>query len=202
MKMFIVILLPLFMLFACGKDSGSGAQPMSAEDYCERGWSQYENGEFDESLDSFEAAITEDSDMAEGYVGKGWASLRLDLTTDARLALTTADQKSTDTDLRINIGLAALYNMVNSGLIAVGWLSSHVSGTDTWVHNHDPEIDAVDIHNLLAEAYILCEVMGTEEASAVNELNAWGQVKKSLALDPADAKALELQAFLQGGVEL
>ncbi|HOO59775.1 MAG TPA: hypothetical protein PLF44_04990 [Candidatus Mcinerneyibacteriales bacterium] len=202
MKMFLVILLPLFLLFACGKDSGSGAQPLSAEEHCEQGWEAYENGDFTSALNSFNDAIETDSELPEGYVGKGWSSLRLDMTAEAGTAFGAALAYATENDLRIDVGYAALGNMENNAAMVLSYLTTHVTGTDTWVHNHDPEIDAVDIHNLMAEAYILTDNLGTEAGSAINELSAWGQVKKSLALDPADAKALELQSFLQGGVEL
>jgi hypothetical protein len=194
---FFLLLFPLIFFVSCGFDSSTGTPPLSAEEFCRQGWEYYENTEYIKAIDSFDAAIGLKDTWAEGFIGKGWTYIRLNAWPNAYAALFLAEERLTAIDLRLNVGRAIVALFYNDHQTIVDLLSDHIQGTDHWVHNHDSSIDAVDLHNLLAEAYILQHNYGDETTSEVNELSAWGQVKKSLELNPADTKALELQSYLR-----
>ena len=197
-RSWVIGLIILLGMAGCGKDSSSGPEPMTAEDYVNQGWDLYEAASFNDALDSFSEAAGSDEWGREAAVGTAWAYLRLDNTASAKVSFTSAAALGTGTDLRINVGLGAIALMENNETEAILQLAAHRTGTDSWVHGHDDSVDAVDIHNILAEAYIMEGTAGTEGGSAVNDPDGWGQVKKALALDPTDEKALNLQSLLRG----
>ncbi len=195
-RLFIIAVICV-LVAACGKSSSGPSEPTAME-LCNSGWSAYETAAYSDALSDFEDALDKDSDMAEAYTGKGWTLIRQDLMSSAKTSLLTAINKSESTDYRNLIGIGSIYIIENNGPSTVALLAPHVNIPNTWYHDHDEEITAVELHNLLAEGYIMTGVEGDESSSTVNALDAWGQVKKSLSMDNTDTKALELQAYLKG----
>ena len=185
------------LILACGKSSSGPSEPTAVE-LCNSGWSAYDDASFVEAVSYFGDAIEKDSELYEAYTGRGWSYIRNDQFTEAKADFATAIADADYTDYRAVVGLGSIHVMENNGSGAVVVLSRHVDIPDAWFHDHDSEITAIDLHNLLAEGYIMTGVEGDETTSAVNALDAWGQVKKSLDMDATDAKALELQSYLRG----
>ena len=187
------------MIFACGKSSSSSTPSgPTAEELCDSGWTAYEATEYGEALSYFTDAMEVDEEYDEAYTGRGWAYLRSELLSQAKIDFQTVTAGATETDYRALIGLGSIYVTENQGTSVVTLLSPHVNIPNTWSHDHDTDVLAIDLHNLLAEGYIMTGVEGDEATSGVNAPDAWGQVKKSLSLDPTDVKALEIQAYLRG----
>ncbi len=194
----LCMLFGVIIFSACGSGGGGGPSPPSYSETCQTAWSYYESGDYSSAVSEFLEAGDMESGDAEYRIGLGWSYIRLDDLTAAETQLDFAAGLLIEDDLRVNIGLASIAIMENDAAAVVTLLSGHVTGTDGWVHDHDPEIDAVDLHNLLAEAYIISGNIGDQSTSAVNALDAWGQLKKSLELDSSDSKADELYALLGG----
>jgi len=192
----LFILVFFLLAISCSNPSES-APPTTAAGYCEQGWEAYRGGDFVLALNSFNAAIGMAGNRAEGYIGKGWTYVRIEMFANAYSAFFLAEDKVTTTDLRINVGMGYVGVALNDDALITDYLSSFTEGTDSWAHNEDPDVTAVDIHVLMAQAYMLQAVYGDETASAVNAPDAWGQVKKALELDPDDPEALALQSVLQ-----
>jgi len=187
------------LVFACGKSSSSSTPSgPTAEELCGSGWTAYEATEYGEALSYFTDAIEIDEEYFEAYTGRGWAYLRSDMLTQAKTDFQAVIAGAPETDYRALIGLGSIYVKENQGSASVSLLFPNFNIPDGWSHNHDLDVTAIDLHNLLAEGYIMRGVEGDETTSVVNALDAWGQVKKSLSLDPTDDKALELQAYLRG----
>ena len=192
----IVIMSVLLLTASCGNPSES-APPTTAAGYCEQGWEAYRGGDYTLALNSFNAAIGMAGNWAEGYIGKGWTYIRIELFGNAYSAFALGEEKLTSTDLRINVGMGYIGVALDNDELIAGYLASFTVGTDSLVHNEDPDVTAVDIHTLMAQAYIMQGILGDETTSAVNAADAWGQVKKALELDPDDPQALALQSSLR-----
>ena len=191
--MFLFVIL---LTVSCGNPSES-APPTTAAGYCEQGWNAYRGGDYNLALNSFNAAIGMAGNWAEGYIGKGWTYIRIELFGNAYSAFALGEEKLTSTDLRVNVGMGYVGVALDNDALITDYLASFTVGTDSWTHNEDADVTAVDIHTLMAHAYILQGVYGDETASAVNAPDAWGQVKKALELDPDDPEAMALQSFLR-----
>ncbi len=202
MRILIFIVVFAFILVSCGGGSGSPSEPddPTAAELCATGWTQFESDNFTGAATSFQDAITTDSNYCEAYIGLAITRIRQDNFTDAKTQLTTAKTKSptTNQSIAISLGLSFVYVKENNATGIITELSGKITGTDTFDIGYGTGIDAVDIHNLLCEAYIMNRTLGTEGGSAMNALDAWGQVKKALGLDGSDAKAIELQNYLRG----
>ncbi len=199
---YVAMALVLFVMASCGSDSSSPTEPNppTAAELCATGWTQFESDNFTGAATSFQNAINTDSNYCEAYIGLAITRIRQDNFTDAKTQLTTAKTKSptTNQSIAISLGLSFVYVKENNATGIITELSGKITGTDTFDIGYGTGIDAVDIHNLLCEAYIMNRTLGTEGGSAMNALDAWGQVKKALALDGTDAKALQMQAYLRG----
>ena len=186
----------LFLFGAC--DQLFNNDPTAA-DYCQKGWEQFQSGQFSNAAASFQRALDVDPDYIDAYLGMALSRLRLDDFPGAKSALTTAKTKSPTyvQSIAISVIVSFVYVKENDAEGIVAELNNKINDTDDWTFGHGTAIDAVDIHNLLCEAYIMTRIYGSESSSAINALDAWGQVKKSLELDPLDNKALDLRAFLR-----
>lgn len=195
-------LLLVVLLSSCGGGDKSPTEPKppSAAQHCATAWSNFQSGNFTGAATSFQSAISTDSNYCEAYIGLAYTRLRQDNFSDAKAQFTTAKTKSptTDHNIAISVGLSFVYVKENNAALVVSELSGKITGTDTFVLGNGTNVDAVDIHTLLGEAYIMQRNLGTESGSATNALDAWGQVKKALALRSTDAKALQMQAYLRG----
>lgn len=194
-----VIMFILFFINACSKNTVTPYIP-TAEELCQKGWAAYENGSFTEAAESFHNAIQTDDTYCEGFIGLAITRLRQTNLTDAQLQFTIAKMKSPDEtqSIAISVGLSFIYVVNNNADGIIAELSDKITGTDTFDIGYGTNINAVDIHNLLCEAYIMINVYGTESGSSINDLDAWGQLKKSMELDPNDTKAIDLQNYLRG----
>lgn len=195
-KIIVVIVAISITLISCklGRTTKPSEEQLTDVQYCQRGWSAYSAGNYSSAVTNFLSAKNINGDYIEAYVGLGWAYMQQANYSGAITEFAYA-KTHLPTDLRILVALAGLYIKDNNGTSAIAELVGYVSGTDTWVHPQDSRINAVDIHNLLAEGYIITNTLGTSGAS-LNALNAWGQVKKSLELNSNDAKAIELREYL------
>ncbi len=186
----------LFLFVAC--DQLAKSDPTAA-DYCQQGWEQFQNGQFSNAATSFQKALDVDPDYVDTYLGLGLTRLRLDDFPGAKSALNTAKTKSPTfaQSIAISVIVSFVYVKENDANSIVAELINKIIDTDDWTFGHGIEIDAVDIHNLLCEAYIMIRIYGSESDSAINAHDGWGQVKKSIELDPQDEKALDLRALLR-----
>jgi len=200
-KVLGVILLAV-VLSSCGGGSSSPSEPKppTAAQLCATAWSNFQSGNFAGAVTSFQNAISTDSNYCEAYIGLAYTYLRQDNFTGAKTQYATAKTKSptADQNIAISVGISFVYVKENNAALVVTELSNKITGTDTFVLGNGTNVDAVDIHTLLGEAYIMQRNLGTESGSAINALDAWGQVKKALALRSTDAKALQMQAYLRG----
>ena len=130
-RSWVIGLIILLGMAGCGKDSSSGPEPMTAEDYVNQGWDLYEAASFNDALDSFSEAAGSDEWGREAAVGTAWAYLRLDNTASAKVSFTSAAALGTGTDLRINVGLGAIALMENNETEAILQLAAHRTGTDS-----------------------------------------------------------------------
>lgn len=200
----VIVFIGTLGIIGCG---GGGTEPvkpsdLSKEEYVARGWSELIDGDYATALVNFNSAKSKDSSYAEAYIGLGWvylqtASLGPDSISNAIQNLLDAKTKITGTDLRINVALASVYNLQNNSTNMISELYPHITGTDSWVHPQLATVTAVDIHYLLAQAYILTGAIGSESGSAINDATAWGQIKKALALNSTDTKSLALRDALR-----
>ena len=195
----IVVTAVCMLILACGKSSSSNgpAEPTTLE-LCQSGWSAYDAAEYNDAAVYFTEALELDDGFSEAYAGRGWACLRSDMLAEAETDFLDFFSTTQQTDYRVLIGLGSIYVTENQGAAVTALLSSHMDIPDSWSHDHDPDITAIDLHNLLAEGFIMTGVEGDEATSGANDPDAWGQVKKSLSLNPTDAKALEIRSFLRG----
>jgi len=199
----MVVFIVLGLLMGCG----GGKDPikpsdLTKEEYALRGWSEFIDGDYTTALLNFNSAKSKDATYAEAYIGLGWVYMQTagssaDAINNAILNLTEAKAKITGTDLRINVALASVYNLQNNATSIISELYPHITGTDSWVHPQVSSVTAVDIHYLLAHAYIITGAKGSEAGSAINDATAWGQIKKALALNPNDTKSLTLRDALR-----
>ena len=192
---------------SCGSSSTTPDPGPTAAELTTAGWDLYASGDLTGAVAKFEECIASFPNHAEAYAGAGWAALDDGLLADADSFFTTGNTKSPagDSLYMIRIGLASITLLDNAtpatvGTAIVGYLSTIVSIPDTWVHPHNSKISAVDLHTLLAEGYIKrgSAYYGSEAGSASNALDAWGQVKKALAISASDDAALRLQNHLKG----
>lgn len=194
--LFFPLIIITLLVSSCANPS-ENAPPTTASGYCEQGWEAYRGGDYSLALSSFNAAIGMAGNWAEGYIGKGWTYIRVEMYANAYSALVLGEEKLTSTDLRINLGMGYVGEALGNDELIIDYLASFTVGTDSWSHTEDPDVTAVDIHTLMAQAYIMQGIYGDETASAVNAPDAWGQVKKALELDPDDPQALALQSSLR-----
>lgn len=210
MKTLVVCVLVsmMFLLSSCGGGSDPvKPKPPTAQQMAAEGWTAYTANDFATAVTKFDACIASYPSYADAYAGAGWASLRNNNVATAKTYFTNGNTKSPtgDTLYMIRIGLASVTLLDNATPATIGstittLLSTLVSISDSWVHPYDTKITALTLHNVLAEGYINrgSSYWGTESGSAVNALDAWGQIKKTLALSAANAKALELRDYLRG----
>src|SRR5690606_10332738 len=78
--------LALFALTGCSeRERLRATEPTDAPGFLQRGWSSFTSGNLAGALSDFDQAIALDPDLADAYVGQGWA--RLGLATDGAAML-------------------------------------------------------------------------------------------------------------------
>jgi hypothetical protein len=71
----LIVLGSLVLLGGCASDPTGIPDPYGIDGYLERGWAAYEDGDYAQALEYFQAAIDLDVTGVESYVGAGWASI-------------------------------------------------------------------------------------------------------------------------------
>lgn len=199
MKLFRLLRIPVTLLtLLCACDL-IFLDEQTAADYCRIGWEQFHSNQFSGATESFQSALTVDPDYIDAYLGLALSKLRLDDFPGVKSVLATAKPKSQSSAqfISISVILCFVYVQENNAEAIISELGIRISDSDEWTFGHETELNAVDIHNLMCEAYIMKGLFGSEHDSTVNALDAWGQVKKSLQLDPLDSKAIDLRTFLE-----
>lgn len=72
--------IPVLLLTGCTDED---VDRNTAQLSIDAGWISFEEGNYQEALNSFEAAASIDSDMPEARIGMGWSKLRLELAEEA-----------------------------------------------------------------------------------------------------------------------
>jgi len=201
MVRFVMVFIGLLTLLSCRNTGVEPPEPTVA-DYINSAWNFYKSGNYVKAEADFRTITTSvPVEEVEVNIGIGWATLRQAKYNDAIAAFTYARSKGSNAsqEIYISIGLAIIFNLTADSDAIVEQLIDKIEGTDAWIHKYDTMIKAVDIHTLLAAAYIQLKTIGDESTSPINSLNAWGQIKKALALDPNDVTALDLRSLLRGG---
>lgn len=66
----------LVLLAGCGDQLPSDIpDPITAEGYADSGWAAYADGDFDQAMEYFQAAIEADVSYPGGYLGAGWTAI-------------------------------------------------------------------------------------------------------------------------------
>jgi len=205
--MYLGIVGVLLILSGCGKSSTAPDTKTPEDEITSAGWVLYESGDYTAAIAKFQECIEAYPDYAEAYAGAAWASLDNGQFAQAKSFFTTGNTKNPSGDAlyMMRIGLSSIL-LLDSGTPStvgnsiVSNLSSLVSISNSWVHPHNSLVTAIDLHTLLAEGYIKCGpgYYGNDIDSVINALDAWGQVKKALAMNPSDQTALRLQNHLKG----
>lgn len=85
------------LLAGCGggsSPSGPATPPPSYEERVDAGWTSFATGDYDDARQAFAAAIPENADRLDAYVGLGWAELRLGNEEDAHAAFQSGSTRA------------------------------------------------------------------------------------------------------------
>jgi len=72
----VLALLPVLFLAGCGDDKSVTVPPVVT--FLAEGWGLFEEGEYEEAIAKFEAAVNADAGLGDGHNGLGWCYFRLD----------------------------------------------------------------------------------------------------------------------------
>ncbi len=197
---FICIMI-IFLLVSCGGSSTGSTEPQNDLEW---GWYYYQSENYTEAINSFNDYLDENNSSYRAYVGLGWTYIRKNDLINAKNnfeIVINLEFEDHEFLLMNNIGLAGCYVLSNnktaleSNSIIIFLEQNKTNKNDGWQHKYDPSINSVNIHNLLAEIYLMYQNFGSVN-DEVNSNTAWGQVKKSLELDSDNTKAKKIKEFL------
>jgi hypothetical protein len=141
------ILLVVFVSCSKGTNGDKSAAELTAE-----GWELFESSNFPSGKAKFSQALGKDGEYADAYNGRGWCNAFLDLDTEAISDFDAANSKGLgqpDT----YAGLAGVYVGNQEFLSAISNAKTVLSQDSSYQFSHQPAIDSLDLHLILAQAY-------------------------------------------------
>ncbi len=195
LSLYSIVLISVFFFsfFGCAKNVFLSKEA----NLCKEGWELYRSSPVS-AVGVFSYAIKTNSEYCEAYIGLAYSYIKVQNFSESKVQFEIARKKATADDHKnaISIGLSQLYMLENNPHAAINELSTQIIGTDNFKLYENSNIDSVFLHVLLSEAYARVGYFGTEKDSDVNTLDAWGQTKKALELNPKDKNAQRMYKYL------
>jgi tetratricopeptide (TPR) repeat protein len=195
-KIACVLILPCILCFGCGSDPEE-ERVITPDKDVQRGWDEYESGEYGIAMQSFERAITTDGDhLADAYNGLGWVYLGFSRNAGVNHKnLATALGKFEEAVTRDSanadawVGKAALLLIRRSSQDdlrdALKAVDKALEGNAEYLYRHDYDSQA-DLYALKAQCYYY-----------LGELNeAQDEVKRALDVEKYNSVALAMQKLI------
>jgi len=117
-----------------------------------RAWSKFEQGQYEEALADFEAALSISVNLSDAYVGLGWSYAFLGSLDDAKKQFDNAisiDKQLLDA----YVGRGMVFLAKHKYYLSLGDLTHVLEENAAYVFSHNTTIDYRDVHIALAEAY-------------------------------------------------
>lgn len=145
----ILTLMLLVVSVNCGK---STKHEKSAAELTAEGWVLFESDNFDGAKPKFSEAMGKDANYADAYNGRGWCSAFLDQDTEATSDFNAANSKGLGQP-DAYAGLAGVYVGNQEFLSALSNAKTVLSQDSSYQFSHQPAVDSLDLHLILAQAY-------------------------------------------------
>lgn len=146
------LILPSIFLLAwvnCGK---STKHEKSAAELTAEGWGLFESSNFTSGKAKFSEALGKDGEYADAYNGRGWCNAFLDSDTEAISDFDAANSKGLGNP-DAYAGLAGVYVGNQQFLNAISNAKTVLLQDSSYQFSHQPAIDSLDLHLILAQAY-------------------------------------------------
>ena len=133
----------------CSKSTNGGK---SAAELTAEGWGLFESSNFPSGKGKFSEALGKDGEYADAYNGRGWCNAFLDRDTEAISDFDAANSKGLG-QLDAYAGLAGVYLGNQEFPSAISNAKTVLSEDSSYQFSHQPAIDSLDLHLILAQAY-------------------------------------------------
>jgi tetratricopeptide (TPR) repeat protein len=150
MKKYVILIILLTFVSSCKEDATSPGQ--TSDELTGSGWSEYESGNYQNALSSFNKAIEKDTSFTEAYNGAGWANAKLSNLDDAYASFNNCLRYSSQ-HLDAKAGLAFVLNAQKHYSSAITRAIEVLTASPNWIFAHNSTIDASDLHLIIAESY-------------------------------------------------
>ena len=180
------------LLVACVNCSKSTNCDKSAAELTAEGWGLFESSNFTSGKAKFSEALGKDGEYADAYNGRGWCSAFLDLDTEAISDFDAANSKGFG-QLDAHAGLAGVYVGNQEFLSAISNAKTVLSEDSSYQFSHQPAIDSLDLHLILALAYY--GLGGTYVDSAQQRVNYLNPANN---LDPTNSATWVVSGDIYG----
>lgn len=173
----LISLIGLFVSTGCGKKVTS-VEELSASQLIEKGWQDFENGNYTAAVFSFEKAIRKDSTLTDAYNGLAW-SLAKSGEPDSALTYFNSTLELDSLVVDAYVGKAGVQQKLNLYNKVIANAKMVLQIDENYIFSHDNRISFTDIHFLLAEAYYR-----TQQYQMAQTKVDW--LRQILDLDPID----------------
>jgi len=173
----------LALLVGCGGGGGGGGGPDAASLTAE-GWTHYEQGEYDDAIGKFDAAVEADPSYADAYNGLGWSYGKLDSLAEA-LASFALCISNGETGPAPYAGQAPVLRDVDPPQFsnAITAASTALTKDSDFEFEHYEDFDWHDLHLIKAQCYFAL----TDYTQALAEVDI---------LDPSNTIDLNASGFV------